>query len=746
MFNQNGGAYPANADFADGAIYGRALSDAETTAYFAKESVSDSNLVFSFDICSPFTDQIIDTSGNDNNLIIPSGSSWEYREYVPKDLLYLPRDTAEVVSASGTSITVDRGLYSCLENTYKPYYHQSEYEETLLTFYHNGPQFYEGRMIACYQDDDLAFLGFINNITQVGKGWTIQATSILQPLLNGIKSYGNSVALKYSDNIAYWLSLVGLTVTINGSDSIILNSANGSFSYEEALIEFEGGGVSDISVRDSCGYVIGGEKEVALKTWSAAQGVYDILFKDSASPEFLKLTTDEHCSKPAGIKPYGIIAGGSTNLNVEIEGVDASSFLGNFLKITDDSYCKVTAVSGSNMTLEGVYNSDLTLLNNTTAGKSGDTPISLEIAPLVKSAGLIELVYSILTSTGSTSSNGDYDLISGLFGLGIPKELVETLLTSESGNPIIANLEEGKISDDLAAHGLGLIFKNGKFEVKSLNVPILALSAETIETPETLANNRTTLNYGYFHPLRSISYIGYKYDSTTRQRIPTELKISISNTNIFFGSTGRLKKWESSINTDTTDHIFRKRILKVLQWFNSYAPTIDLVLPEHTISICDIVNISLDDMSGQGSYSVDSVAGLIVDLTDDYKVKVVLNTSKSTNTAGYVPSWEIASYTGSTLTLNKGNGLKILDYLDAGDTMQIMSTFGTLETVTLSSIPDDDTVILTAAPSYDQSLHSAFITLEDYTEATVTDFQSQFTWASNTSGVMSNADIGKVLL
>ena len=750
MFNQNGGAYPANADFADGAIYGRALSDTETTAYFAGKDVNDTNLVWSMDGNNPISDQIIDLSGRNNHLNIPSGSEFISRDLVPGDLLYLPRDTARIVSASGTSVTVERGIFSCFEDGYKAYYHQDSTINYVCLAHVDNPQFWEGRLICYYQDDELKYVGYIVTIAQKGKSWKISTKSILEPIASGLKGYSYGMPLKHSDGTDWYVGRLHLDpgVTVNSTRELD-NRVNAGLTFHELEGECTHSTtgihwhVGQFSQDNGFNFLRSYDVEIVDNPLS--RGTLATLFNNSdgsmvpsADPDFIYSHLIDN------VKRYGVILGNGAKLSTE--STNPESYVGQFLTVSPGAMVKIESyASGTGyFTLSGTYDDNLEINEQLSCGYSSHAPITLAMEPWVESYNLVELVYSILTSTG-THTNGTYDKFSGLFGLGLPESIVQGLTAEISYyDKIIVNLAEGKLVDDMQAMGIGLVFRDGKFDLKSMDVPIINLATQTVTTAMIRAGEHLNLNYGYYRPLKSIAYKGYQYKSGST-KIPYEITISVQNSNIFFGSTGREKVWNTQIRNLTTGEAFRIRILKLLQWFSNFAPTVNLDIPGHIIKMLDTINLEVTDMAGQGeAYTTENLPCLVIGKYDNHKLKCILNTALSDDQAAWVPSWEIESYASTTLTLRKSEGLQISDIVDLPAAMQIIRSDGTaIGDYTINSVVDADTVVLSAAPTYSDSMYKGILTLKDYTDVTNSDRTAKYVWSADSSGEMSDASTGK---
>jgi len=748
-------AYSSGTSFLPGAIadtkiYKRSVTAAEVANLEAGIAIDDTSLVFDGNYDQVVGKTLQDKSGRGNHLTLNTAQAWADRDLIQGDILYLPRDAVRVQSISGTVATVERQVYSCLEDGYYAYYHQPNDLEYVCLAHTDNPHPFEGRLVAYYKGDDLEYLGYVNTIAQRGKSWKLSTKSILEPLSTGLKNYGYSMPLKHSDGTKWYMGLIWLDPgDTSWATDILSNEVNEGIPESEMYYNLShqtsGAAWQPGWWFKEWGFRFKRSTNALISERPYSEGLIDTMFDTSDGTLYAGVDEDYVYSHPSSpIKNYGVVL--STGCKVKTEANNPESFVGQYLKVKDGAMMLVESYdSGTEyFTLKGTYNDNLVLNSDVSCGYSSDSPITLTIEPWVKSNNLLELVYSIMTSTGA-GTNGSYDLFSGLYGLGLPSTIVSSLLcTCDNMDNVVVNLSEGKLKDDLQAMGIGLVFANGKFKLNPMNIPIISLATDTVTTAMVQAGERTNLNFGYYHPLKSISYKGYSYNTASEAKDPYEIKISVQNSNIFFGSIGRDKTWTSQIKNLATGDAFRIRILKLLKWFNNFAPVVDLVIPDYDIEICDVVNLEVDDMAGQGGYGVENLPALVVGKGDDFKIKAILNTSVSTQQAPWVPSWEIESYTGGTLTLRKAEGLSLADVVDLPASMQILRADGTaIGNYTANSVTDEDTIVLSAAPTYNQSIYRGILTLKDYTDTSNSARTGKYVWCSNTAGIMSDSDPGK---
>lgn len=744
---------PAQGDIARMRVWKRALSDDEWGDAYDGKPVDDTDIFFNSEWMEPWGDQITSAGNLTNHIPQAPGSTWLDRDFIRGDKLYLPRDTARVLAVSGSDVNVERQVDSCLEDGYCAYYQQEPSNDHMCFAYTDNPHQWEGRLCAYYIDGELQYLGYLNNMAQRGKAWKFDTKSIINPLREGFKHFSRSLPLKHSDGTDWYIgtiktylkdSWIGLTNEINAG--ITLDQLPYEAVHDTAGVQIYETGSFDLQ----SGYVFDSDDGVEFQDAGYAEGSKDCFYDDAEAKFFVSTLNPDKIQSMnpsgTGIKPYGALLG--KNAKIKTEESDPSVHVGAYLRVKEGSIVKVESYDAGSgyLTLSGTYDEDLNLRSTRTCGYTSDDPILLDIIPTVHAENLTSLVYSLLTSTGS-GTNGDFDIYSGLYGLGLPESIVNTLCTwTDFDHPLQVNLKEGKIIDDLQAMGVSLVFRDGVFKLQRMSAPAINLATKTIGAKDTLAGNRSNLNFGFFHPLKSISYEGSLWNNQTEMREPYTIKISVQNSNIFFGSTGRDRSWKSQTGSIITASYFRERILKILRWFNNYAPTLDLVVPNHSIEMGDIVNIEVNDIVGQGDYGVTNMPGIVVALTDDYGVRVVLNTADTASQAAWAPSWEIDSYATTVLTLRKGGALAIESLVTLPFEGQIIRADGiAIGNYTINSVTDDNTVVLATAPAYLQSTYRGILTLPDYTTSTIENIIDSYVWAANSSGVMSNSDAGKEL-
>jgi hypothetical protein len=191
--------------------------------------------------------------------------------------------------------------------------------------------------------------------------------------------------------------------------------------------------------------------------------------------------------------------------------------------------------------------------------------------------------------------------------------------------------------------------------------------------------------------------------------------------------------------------LFVSDAFKRLQWLGNYAPTLTLTLPSHSLKLGQTVLVSVRTVAGQGRYQIASVPALVQRLDSNYSVSLVLNTSDTSLNAAWVPSWEILSYSGTTLTLRNAEGIKLDEGWTLPLNMQIIASTGqVLEAAVDVHSAVAGSVVVHTAPTYDQTIYKGILTLLNYTAASADD-QPAYVWVSS-AGAMSDATAGKDMI
>jgi hypothetical protein len=242
------------------------------------------------------------------------------------------------------------------------------------------------------------------------------------------------------------------------------------------------------------------------------------------------------------------------------------------------------------------------------------------------------------------------------------------------------------------------------------------------------------IQWGYHRPISTIKY------ETKNETFTVN---AVSN-NIFETTSLRAKEFKTAVGIrllNPEDWVYLQA--QRLQWFSRYAPTIKIQWLNHSLNLGQIVAVTARALAGTGRYGIKSIPGIVCKLIGDYGVEIILNVDPSASAAIWVPSWEIASYSGTTVTLRYSEGALLEDVVDLPATIQIITPAGAvLEAGTVVSVTAG-TLTMSVAPTYDQTTERGIITLGDYTAVTVAK-RYKYVWVAS-SDVMSNGDEGKKL-
>jgi len=747
--------YPPLGDFGRIRIWKRALSATEWANAYAGKPVDMTDVFFNSEWMEPWGALSWDKSGDSRHIRQAPGSTWETRDYLKGDLLYFPRDTARVqeIDSVAGEITVDRGVFSCLENTYKPYYATAPFNTNIFRAHEDYPQSYSGRLIAYYEGghdiEHLKYIGYISSVSQRGKSWNIETVHVLKPFKDGFKPTQIDLPLKTEGDAGYyWAGSIRLKVMAGSTPYTVDLNVNEGMPLDELEGEINSLIPSEFAFSRGTGWYYNGSDLPTVVSTPGGEAS-DKLFTPSG--EWISGETGTgHRSAMRGIPLYGFIyaAWQTANVGMEIEldydypwGLD-NAWL--HLEIDgSDWYFKVHNIDSAGViTIIGPYDSDLIYQHYLTLGHGQEHPIVLRAAAIVNAINLPRMIYSILVSTG-TNANGDHDTLPGYLGLGLPKEIIDTsILQLDSNWEVMCNLEDAKIGDDLKIMGLGLIVdgSTGKIKLKRFTPPILAQAKETITDQDI--TDIFQVNWGHVAPCSNISIECKNGTINSTLQVEAIHLGSVTNSKKLTSSTGAYVE-----NLEPT----QERIFRTLQWLGNYAPSVPLTIPKNTLYVGDVIALTLRWAAGSGDYGIEDIPGIVISKTvgvSQDQITVVLNTNPTAQNVAWVPSWEIEDYAGTTITLSKDEALYLETHFALPLEVQIIDSMGTVlhAAYEIDSVTDPNTIVLDLAPTYNKSLYKGIITLRDWTSASTT-HKSAFAWAADTTtGLFSDSADGKELL
>jgi hypothetical protein len=670
------------------------------------------------------------------------------REFLPGDLLYMPLDTARVSGlVTGSGYPCQRQIYSCLEDGWRAYYQANPYPEAgsnndyVCQAAVDRPYFYVGRMVAYYIDGVLSYIGKIENIQQNGARWTFETKSILEPFTNGFPKFSGGV-----QSACDWhLNYLACGMTINGvavSPGAFADVSRG-YSYQQ-LVGLLAGNFTGSAVAINPDYgisTITPSTDVELINDEYTKGTIAAF---STDPGVLySRATNIHCTIPQGqtICKFGAVGKGSATLFLKWPG-DPVSLLNAWFSI-GEIYLRVTAtgtaiIDGTDTAyiVCSVYNKDLVAINDTW-GISSNSEIVFIGVPIVAGATVEQILHQLLVSTGATD-NSIYDIYPGWVGLGLPASIVDIGDSVPYSGLLVCDLADGKIGEDLMAIGYGLIFEGGKFKIQKISAPVVTLATGAVAEVQRMTNQTIGVSWGNFNPVNAISY----------ETAAGFIDVVAYSDNIFAASDRRCKSLKTAcrVKLPTAQRaLFVTDAFKRLQWLGNYAPTLTLTLPNHSLYLGQTVLVSVRSVAGQGRYQIVNVPALVQRIGSDYSVNLVLNTSDTSANAAWVPSWEILSYSTTTLTLKNGEGLKLDDNWTLPLAGQIIASTGqVLEAAVDIHSAVAGSVVVHTAPTYDQTIYKGILTLLNYTNAAADDALA-YVWGSD-AGAMSDATAGKEML
>lgn len=706
------------------------------------------------------TDNITwDMSEYKNHLVWASNPGTAVRQWKPGDNIYFPASTASIMARTGSgTYQLDNQRYSCLEDKYCPYYQTVWPNEYVAKGNTSTPTTYSYRLCAYYEDDKLVYIGRINNIEQIGKKWKITASHILKSLDEGFKVPVLSVGMAsdwYFDpaaaggiDVSYSYKQGGAYPVLNGNEHIGFGSATAANMDGNTLITL----INDCAAVTTSYLSFDAQLGLNLKRYNMdviTQGgtctandnmkwLWDDGFTMYATSSVIGLYSYSPTSK--GMPMYGCVFSEGSEIYVDFGGstvyMEGARCYFTSSK-NEECYFRVAnfnAVSGV-ITVGKIYRKEDDQSIGSAAILSWDQPIRFSITPYMEASNWWTFIYSLITSTGG-GANGDYDDYSGTVGLGLPEELLDTDFTGFEGKKITFNGDVSKFSDDLAAHGIALIFKDEKFKLKRIYPPTAAAAEDFIDDTKVDPGAFQRIGWGHHAPVNSFKYTYKKDDKNTETNVITAI-----SQNVWEAAEMRTKEYTGSYipvsNLANWAYLQHSR----LAWYSSYAPTVRFVYPYHNLSLGDNVLISSKLIAGTGAYGVSDIPALIVKLQDDWIVEAVLNTKSKLN-AKWVPSLLITGYTGGNITVLR-DALKFEALVNLPFTGQIIAPDGQIldATVTITSITSDTALVLSAAPTYDPTEFMGILTFPDYTSALDAD-KLLYAWASDGTE-MSDGDPAK---
>lgn len=735
-------------DIARLAFYGRALTDAEILTDFQGVPTDTTSLLYKWTgIKTTHGGTIVDEGPYKCHRMM-EGYTRITRAFIPGDLLYMPLDTARVSAlASGVNkYPCQRQVYSCLEDGWRAYYQTNPYPEAgaandyVCQAAVDRPYFYVGRLAAYYLDGVLSYIGKIENIQQNGARWTLETKSLLESLTNGLKPMFGGIQSYFDWHLGY----VRPSFIINGgavTTSAFADDTRG-YSYDAVPAYLAAAwSTGTVSINNTYGITtINPSADVQLNIDDYTQGTVDAF--STAPGQIYSRPTNIHATIAPGdaVNRCGICGLGQITLFLKWPG-DPSALVDAWFTIAG---VNLRVISSGTSTIDGAtvpyvvcssYDKDLKQIS-TSWGYSQDSEIIFNGAPIVAGSTIEEILHKLLVSTGA-GDNGVYDAYPGWIGLGLPASLVDISAYSQYTGSLACDLSDGKIGDDLMALGFALIFEDGVFKIQKVNAPVISLATGTVLEANRLTNQTIGASWGHFCPVNAISY------ETAAGFVDVVAYLD----NIFAASDRRVKAIKTSCGVKFTDaqrDLFVTDAFKRLQWLGNYAPTLTLTLPGHSLTLGQTVSVSVRTVAGQGRYQIVSIPALVQRIGSDYSVNLVLNTSDTASMAAWVPSWEIASYSTTTLTLKNGEGLDLDEHWTLPMTGQIIDGSGNvLEAAVDIHSATAGAVVVHTAPTYDQTIYKGILTLLDYTSAD-SDDQPAYVWAS-AAGVMSDASAGKDL-
>jgi hypothetical protein len=681
------------------------------------------------------SDTVKDYSGNGGHFLIPPAWSKVYRELLKGDHLYASKDTWQITTISHSTkvISVTRGHFSGLgAEGIHPYYQTVSNNTYSVKVYEGFPGEYANRLVSYWEDDELKYVGTLTDLNSDGPKWVISTSNLLKAFKAGFKFpeltlkpafawvlKGGYLPIEYNNVPPMYLNLSAETNYI-GLGDIVSNAIEAvSYAYD---------------FNNAQGFTYDGSSAPTDSTDVKTQATRDC-FCDGDS--WIKGAGHQYITSEKGIKQYGILF--ADGIIVTLESLQ-TYFLNHWIEIREGIYALVSYVSaipGTNqVTFKGPYDKEFNHVPGVTVGTVSDTAIELPIKPVIRGLSLGKTIQQLLCSVGDIAT---YE-IPAFMALGLPESLVSQEVLNACNDFTVATILEGAIDSDLQAFSLFLAFQDGRITLKKMPLPIAAMASRVITDTELKYGTRPKVAWGYHKPVSKIIF----------ENAAEKISITLNCDSWADHSNMRTKEWKTALGAKLQNRqAFIAQQIKRLQWFNSYVPTVTCEIPNHGLSIGEVVLVTFDSLAGQGRYGIKNIPALVTKLEGDESVQFCLNASATLNNALWCPSWHVASNVGATCTLQNAEGLS-LTLLSGYIGMEVMciSYDGTFEEYnTIASVTDANTIVLDSAPTWDLTKYQVIITMGLWGDALVSAaHKSAFVWASDATGAMSDAAEGKKLL
>lgn len=639
------------------------------------------------------------------------------------DLLYADADTWTVTDISGApDIVVTRGTYSCLDDGLSVRYQTGVGREETVIVAKTGPLSIMGRVVAIYLDDTLEFLGYIVDLQQHGRAWTITARWTLGVLARQIEKPNVGIRLRNAWNYNY--------------------SQWGAGEYGAAITGgTERGGNLHQMVSD---WTIGPDGGIAINIGSGWQWVGSDDYTQDQPQEIREgglthganaalgqewLYRDggiKYCTQPLGVRPYGIMYANNGNpdyLTVDDihyqNGIyDLDAYVGLYLECGD----QLLRVQGVDTVNGYVYFDRIvdkasgTTFLQVAAGYSADQPIELEASAIIEANDIEDALNTVLTGTGPLS-------------LGLPSEII-----SDAPAPIIGGAHsvwwdwsDTGMDDDLRARGLAVVLRGGKIRLIQV-IPPQSTAATTALTQSdlTLATGVPEIDRGYEAPVSAITY-GQPIDGSITVSYAT-------NTSPTRGAVRRL-----TLTSGTGDQIvdltaWLRLQASRLRWMAPGIPVINVQLMDSEIQIGEIVTLSSKYVS-DGNYRERIIPALVIGrdpVNGRYQLACNIGADDG---ASWAYAIEIDSATGAVITPSLQDDLDVFaEFIPVGSGVMITEHDSTSSIWTGTVLSYQATTItLSSAPSIGAS-DVAILTVQNVADTGGEPFVGRQVYAADGSG------------
>lgn len=666
-------------------------------------------------------------AGNSGNFSGAASSSLVSRDLFAGDRLYFPRNTFLVENSSGYDVTLSGVDYSCIDPSPFNLYVKNFVNDYNVLCSADRPISFENRLCAYYENNELKYLGYLQNFASTGKSWKFQIQHILT-LLKGKHSYDYIRIPVDHDTSGNWA--IGVFDLKYYVDGVYQHYHHTEYNDHFATIPQLDPGNTNTKI-GGFGVLVSPADEVNYYDSAAEEGTKKAFFTGDNFVQDQYQSNLFRSYENSLLKPYGLLINGGLVVDTKIENLD---FVDNaFIKIDSETAAQIRSVSGAQLTFENPFKLDFSAFYINGAITS-DAPISLEVLPLINGKNIVEIVYQILSSTG-TGTNGDYDDSSAFAGMGIPSDLIDTAVKKSlyHDQNIYFDLSKGNIDEELQISGLFLDFQNGKFTVKYLPIPIEANAIDTITDLDLASTAQPSLNFGYYSTFNQLSL---KIQNM-------EINVQLAIDNVFFNKDLKVKKLtsESNLNFSGEDlDIFNLYAIKSLKRFSAYSPVLDLELPGKELEIGDSVTLHLSVVAGKREYRLNGTPAIVIGKSTDYQYKLAINTTDSAFSAIYAPGLKVESYSGASLTLESLTSRYLLSENCPIDAQILTCNGDQLWSGAINAITGT-TATAAPAPSYDQDLYSGYLTLQDFTDE-LTANKNKYAFVCS-SGSFSDSTDGK---